>query len=169
MKYAFIVAGLAVALMTSGCMSGYYAHREHRQMAQRDTLLPPPMTVDDVIALAKDSVGDEVIINQMKATHSYFQLTNEDIRDLKKNGVSERVVNAMIKTSNQPRNVREREASWNPMYVYPDSYWYPYSAYYSPWYPRAYLGFTYRGGYYGGYHHFGGGYRFGGGRVRMPR
>ena len=162
MKYALIVAGLAVAFLSTGCMSGYYAHREHRQMVQQDTLLPPPMTVDDVIALARDSVGDEVIINQMKATHSYFQLTNQDIRDLKKNGVSERVINAMIKTSDQPRSAREQEASWYPMYVYPDFYWYPYSAYYSPWYPGAYLGFTYRGGYYGGYH-------FGGGRVRMHR
>ncbi len=163
MKYALIVAGLAVAFLSTGCMPGYYAHREHRQMVQRDTLFPPPMTVDDVIALARDSVGDEVIINQMKATHSYFQLTNEDIRDLKKNGVSERVINAMIKTSDQPRNVREQQSSVYPAYVYPDFYWYPYPAYYySPWYPSLYFGFSYRGGYYGGYH-------FGGGRVRMHR
>ena len=163
MKYTIVVAGFLVSFLSTGCMSGFYVHRERRQVAQRDTLVPPPMTIDDVIALAQDSVGDEVILNKIKATHSYFQLTNNDIRDLKKSGVSERVINAMIKTSEVPRNARTRTSYYAPYYPYPDYYLSPYSAYYYPWYPSVYLGFAYHGGYYRGYH-------FGGGRgVRMHR
>jgi hypothetical protein len=147
MKYSVILAGLMISLLTTGCMSGYYAHRENKQVMEADSLLPPPMTVDDVIDLAKDSVGDDVIIAQMKATESYFQLTNNDIRDLKKNGVSDRVISAMIKTADQPKSSNRRVA----IYPYPDYYWYPYAGYYGPWYSPVYVGFSYRGGFIGGH------------------
>jgi len=143
-------------------MNGYYAHHERRQMVQRDTLAPPAMTVDDVIALAQDSVADDVILDQIKATHTRFQLTNNDIRDLKKNGVSAKVVRAMIKTADQPVATREQAASYSPYYAYPDYYWNPYPGYYSSWYSPVYLGFGFRSGFHGGYH-------FGGGRMRLRR
>jgi hypothetical protein len=163
MKYTIVLAGLLISFLSTGCMAGYYAHRERRQTVERDTLQPPPMTVDDVIALAQDSVGDGVILEQIKATHSVFQLTNNDIRDLKKSGVSERVISAMIQTRGQPRNARARTSYDGPYYPYPDYSWYPYSSFYYPWYPLVYLGFGYRGGYYRGYH-------FGGFRgIRMHR
>ena len=160
MKYSVILAGLAISLLSTGCMSGYYAHRERRQVVQEDSLMPPPMTVDDVIALARDSVGDDVILEQMKATHSYFRLTNNDIRDLKKSGVSDQVINAMIKTGTQPQ-ASTRQAVY--YYPYSDYYWYPYPNFYSPWYSSAYIGFSYRGGYNGGYR-MGGGHGFRGHR-----
>jgi len=162
MKIAIIVAGLIVSGLTTGCMTGYYAHHDRRQMVERDTLAPPPLSVDDVIALAQDSVSDQVIIDQIKATHSWFQLTNNDIRDLKKNGVSSKVISAMIKTSNEPPATRERTVYYSPYYAFPDYYWYPYPYYYSGWYSPVYLGFGFRGGYYGGSH-------FGGGRLRGHR
>jgi hypothetical protein len=154
MKYSVILAGLVISLLSTGCMSGYYAHREKKHVVEEDSLMPPPMNVDDVIALAKDSVGDDVILAQMNATHSYFRLTNNDIRDLKKNGVSDQVINAMIKTADQPKT-SARRAVYSP---YSNYYLYPYPEFYSPWYSSAYMGFSYnRGGYYGGY-------RMGGGR-----
>ena len=163
MKYSIILVGLVVSGLAMGCMSGYYAHRERRQVVERDSLLPPPMTIDDVIALAQDSVGDEVILNQIKATHSSFRLTNNDIRDLKKNGVSEKVINAMIKSADQPQPARARTAYYAPSYYYPDYSWYPYYSYVYPWYPSIYLGFS----YHGGFNH---GYRYGGFRgIRVHR
>jgi hypothetical protein len=162
MKTTMIVVGLVVSCVTTGCMTGYYAHRERRQMVERDTLAPPPMTVDDVIALVQDSVADDVILEQIKATHSRFQLTNNDIRDLKKNGVSAKVISTMIKSANEPRSSGDRTVYYSPYYAYPDYYWYPYPYYYSSWYSPVYLGFSFRGGHYGGYH-------FGGGRVRLHR
>ncbi|WP_020468964.1 glycine zipper domain-containing protein [Zavarzinella formosa] len=46
----------------------------------------------DVIQLSRQNLGDEVIINQIRSTHSTFQLSTEDLRSLKENGVSDRVV-----------------------------------------------------------------------------
>lgn len=160
MKYSIILAGLAICLLSTGCMSPYYAHRERRQVVQEDTLMAPAMTVDDVIAMTKDGVGDDVILAQMKATHTYFRLTSNDIRDLKKSGVSDKVISAMIKTADQPRTSAQTQQV--PYYPYPDYYWYPYPYFYDPWYSPVYFGFSYRGGYYGG---FGGGHGggFGGG------
>jgi hypothetical protein len=162
MKTSIIVAGLVVSCLTTGCMTGYYARHERRQMVERDTLAPPPMTVDDVIALAQDSVADEIILEQIKATHSWFQLTNNDIRDLKKNGVGAKVISAMIKSADEPKTRTTRSGYYSPYYAYPDYYWYPYSSYYSGWYSPAYMGFSIGGGHYGGYH-------FGGGRMRFHR
>lgn len=166
MKYTIVLVGLVVSCLSTGCMAGYYAHHERRQMVELDSLQPPPMSIDDVIALAQDSIGDDVILSQINATHSYFRLTNNDIRDLKKTGVSEKVISAMIKTSAEPRNVRAQSPEYPVYYPYPGYSWYPYPSYYYwyPWYPSTYLGFTYHGGYYGGYH-FGGGYHVGGGRA----
>jgi hypothetical protein len=152
MKYSIVLAGLVVALLSTGCMSGYYAHRDRRDVVEQDSLAPPPMSIDDVIALAKDSVGDNVILAQMKATHSYFKLTNNDIRDLKKNGVSDQVINAMIKTGDEPT----RTATRRGYYAYPEYYWYPSPYYYGSWYSPMYLGFSYRGGSYGGFRMGGG-------------
>jgi hypothetical protein len=141
-------------------MPGYYTHREKRHVVVEDSTMPPPMTVDDVIAMTKDSVGDDVILAQMKATHTYYRLTSNDIRDLKKNGVSDRVISAMIKTADEPK----ASAQKTTYYPYPDYYGYPYAGYYSPWYSPTYIGFSYRGGYGFGGHGFGGGHGFRGHR-----
>ena len=159
MKYSVILAGLVVTFLSTGCMSGYYAHRERRHVVEEDSLMPPPMTVDDVIALARDSVSDDVILAQMNATHSSFRLTNNDIRDLKKNGVSDQVISAMIKSADQPKSSSRRVA----YYPYSDYYWYPYSPFYSPWYSSTYIGLSFRGGHYGAFR-MGGGHGFRGRR-----
>jgi hypothetical protein len=163
MKATIFVAGLIISTLSMGCMTGYYAHHERRQVVERDSLAPPPMTVDDVIALAQDSVSDQVILDQIKATGSRFQLSNNDIRDLKKNGVSTKVISAMIKTGTEPAATSSKTARYSTVYPYPDYYWYPYPMYYDPWYSPVYLGFSYRSGFYGG------GYHFGGGRMRFHR
>jgi len=162
MKATIFVAGLIVSSLSMGCMTDYYAHHERRQVVERDSLAPPPMTVDDVIALAQDSVSDQVILDQIKATGARFQLSNNDIRDLRKNGVSAKVISAMIKTGTEPATTGNRSARYSAVYAYPDYYWYPYPAYYDPWYSPVYLGFSFRSGFHGGYH-------FGGARMRFHR
>ncbi len=181
MKYTIVLAALVTSVLATGCMSGYYAHRERRQTVERDSLMPPPMTVDDVIAMAQDSVSDDIIITQMKATHTYFRLRSNDIRDLKKAGVSDKVISAMIKSADEARTAATTATANSasqygyPYYWYPDYYWYPYPSYFwSPWYSPIYLGFSYRvGGYspgfYGGGHYGGGGYYGGGGRAPRGR
>ena len=139
MKYALWLPALALSWLAVGCAPGYSVYREHRQAAQRDTTLPPPMTVDDVIALAKDSVGDDVILAQMKATRSWFRLTNNDIRDLKDNGVSDRVISAMIRSADEVDAAETRT-----VYYYPSLGWY-WGGWYYPSYPRFHYSYGYRG------------------------
>jgi len=132
----------------------------------RDSL-PPPMCVNDVIDLVKSGVSDTIILDQMHASQAYFNLNTDDILQLKQNGVSEYVIDAMIAS-------RYQESQDSHHYVHPNYApygWYPsfafgYWGHYSnhgpihgPRFVRALRHF----GHYGGVH-FGGGIRFGGGR-----
>ncbi len=167
MKYFLFVGALAVSVAVSGCMTGYTTvDRGHRYMAERDSTMPPPMTINDVIALSQDSVNADVIISQIKATDSYFRLTTDDIVSLRKAGVNDKVINAMIQTANQPHNQRARTVAYPSYYPYWWYTWYPY--YWYPWYSwyPYYYGASIRFGYHGGFH---GGYHFGGGRLGTVR
>lgn len=57
-----------------------------------------PLSIADVKALARAGISEEVIINQIQATHTVFRLSAADIIDLRDAGVSDRVVNCMINT-----------------------------------------------------------------------
>lgn len=57
-----------------------------------------PLTVYDIKALSEARVRDEVIIHQIEATGSIFKLSTADIIDLKKSGVSQNVIDAMVQT-----------------------------------------------------------------------
>ncbi len=167
MKYPLLIAGLAIAIGVSGCMTGYTTmHRERRNVVDRDSLTPPPMTINDIIALSQDSVSDDVIISQMNATDSYFRLTTDDIVALRKAGVTDKVINAMIKTGQNPPKKQTRRYMYYP---YWGSYWYPYSYWWSPWYPSLYFSYSGHFGYpWGGIHY--GAYHYGGSRgIRTGR
>lgn len=57
-----------------------------------------PLSVPDVKALAKAGISEEVIISQIRASHTVFRLSAADIIDLRDAGVSDKVVNFMINT-----------------------------------------------------------------------
>ncbi len=167
MRYFLIIGAMAVSVAVSGCMTGYTAiDREHGYMAERDSTMPPPMTINDVIALSQDSVSADVIISQIKATDSYFRLSTDDIVALRKAGVTDKVINAMIQTSSQPRNRRAGTLAYPSYYPYWWYSWYPY--YWYPWYSwyPSYYGISWRFGYHGGYYggHYYGGHSYGSGR-----
>jgi hypothetical protein len=144
-----IVVIMLSAAMAIGC--GSYTSLQSSQKS------PPKisaMTVNDVIALSKANTGDEVIIAQIQATHSVFALNNQDIIDLKNAGVSEKIIEAMIKTQAQSKKDDTYAHHWYPS----DDWW--YAGYYWPvyyWYPRVYwdttiyLRHTY-GGHFSGRH-----------------
>src|SRR5213593_4755884 len=92
MKRMMIVVGL-FAFLCAGCASTYYERSGRGQYSDSDTLQIHPMTKEDVISLVKGGVGDDVIINQIKSTASYFRLSTDDIVQLKNAGVSEKVIN----------------------------------------------------------------------------
>lgn len=55
-----------------------------------------PLSIADVKALAAARVSDDVIINQIRNSHTAFHLSTADIIDLHNSGVSENVINFMI-------------------------------------------------------------------------
>src|SRR5258707_2764362 len=84
-----LAAAIVIALVCAGCASTMGPANNHQ------------MTKDDVIALAKKGISDDVIINQIRATGSTFQLTTDDLIGLKDAGVTDRVVNVMINRSGE--------------------------------------------------------------------
>lgn len=56
------------------------------------------LSISDVEALVKNGISDDVIISQIHATKSTFYLNSDQIIQLKNAGVSETVINEMIKS-----------------------------------------------------------------------
>lgn len=148
MKFKMLLAGF-LAVSAIGCSSGSYTQRSAPKEADWDTLLPPPLNVNDIVAMVEDSVGDDVIIDQIKASESYFRLTKNEIIRLKKEGVSDKVISAMINTKDDANATRRVYAVSYPV-SYPDYgyFWYPYYYY---WRPAIRVGFTYVLPRYGGF------------------
>ena len=54
-----------------------------------------PLTMQQVVDLTKQGVSNDEIISRIKATKSKYSLTAEDVNYLQKQGVSQRVIEAM--------------------------------------------------------------------------
>ena len=65
------------------------------------------MTEKDVIELSRADVGDEVIIRHIEASGAIFDLSTDDLLELKANGVSEPVIEKMLATRIVHRRARE--------------------------------------------------------------
>jgi hypothetical protein len=59
-----------------------------------------PLTLADVKVMAKIDFSSDVIIAQVRNSHTVFHLTASDIIDLKNSGVSEQVIDFLISTPN---------------------------------------------------------------------
>ena len=106
--------------------------------------------ITDVIELTKAGQGDQIIINQIRSTHSTFHLSSADLNLLKTNGVSDRVIAEMqVARARPPARVVVRE---QPSTVIYES---PYYVRPSPVIvvgPRPYYGGGYGGGFCYGRH-----------------
>lgn len=58
------------------------------------------LSIYDIKQMTASGISEEVIISQIQARGTRFHLSSADIIDLKNAGVSEHVINAMIKTTN---------------------------------------------------------------------
>jgi hypothetical protein len=61
------------------------------------------ITVADVKALATAGLSDDVILSHIRNSHPVYHLTTAEIIDLKKSGVSEKVIDFMINTASTER------------------------------------------------------------------
>ena len=59
-----------------------------------------PLYLSDIEAMSLAGVSDQVIISQIEATNSHFNLTTPQIIQLENNGVSEKIIQFMISTGN---------------------------------------------------------------------
>ncbi len=57
-----------------------------------------PLSTADVKALAQAKISDDVIISQIRNSHTVFHLSSADIIDLHNSNVSEKVIDYMINT-----------------------------------------------------------------------
>jgi len=59
------------------------------------------LSTDDIKKMSRAGISDDTIISQIHETKSIFYLSSADIVDLKKAGISQRVINTMIQTGNK--------------------------------------------------------------------
>jgi len=90
-----------------------------------------PLGLSDIKAMAQSGVTDDVIIGQINATRSIYNLDAKMIIDLKKAGVSEKVITYMMNTASTvvvaqappPPPVEVAVASPGPDYVWVEGRW----------------------------------------------
>ncbi len=133
-----------------------------------------PLATADVKALAQAGVSDDIIIAQIKNSHTIYHLSAADIIDLHNAGVSDKVVDVMINTANSsaaasativetappPLQTDVYVAAPGPGYVWVGGEWvwrggwYWSSGYwaYPPWPGTIWIGGTWYHGSRGWYH-----------------
>lgn len=98
-----LIGGAIGAIAGSAIGSGMDEEQRERLRAQAPQTYVrvdqgQPLGLADIKAMAKAGVSDDVIISQIKNTHSAYRLSSADIIDLHNSGVSDRVVDFMINT-----------------------------------------------------------------------
>lgn len=96
------------------------------------------MTIDDIINLTKAEANSDIIIRQMEATNSRFELEADDIVRLKNEGVEDDIIEYMIETDFTPEAF-----SWEYGYRPYDYWYYHYDYYYQPIYYPVYDYYNY--------------------------
>ncbi|MCD6335206.1 MAG: hypothetical protein J7M27_07740 [Candidatus Latescibacteria bacterium] len=115
MKRLLLLIGVVVMITSLG---GCAVHRSSASWAER----PRTLMKEDVVNMATSDIGDAVIIAQIDATGSRFDLSVSDVTELKKAGVSEKVIEYMIGAGMEPdqevRYVRYSYYPYHPITTY---------------------------------------------------
>jgi len=136
MKSGRYVSVIFAAVLAAALMAGCAAF---------DVGNPRALLVEEVIAMTEAGVGKDVIMRQIEVTRSRFELDARQIILLKKAGVDDDVLEAMINTEMYP-NYYDREFGYSP-YDYSFNYynhWYPVSSHYPYIYHYMYPYTSYR-------------------------
>jgi hypothetical protein len=96
------------------------------------TRRPPPLTQSDVMSMVKAGLTDEDIIRRIDASGTVFRLSADDVVNLRKEGVSDRVVTYMLDTYTRYVAAEQRRQDY-----YDYDWHYRFSFYYGhPWHHR---------------------------------
>jgi hypothetical protein len=114
--------------------------------------------LDEILRLTQAEVPDHIVLEQIEAWGFAFELTADDIVELRALGVSDAVLEALVHTDNAPEYVGDDSPSvyfsagyYSPWYYYPyawGGYCDPFPRLYASYYYPFYYGASYFG-YYG--------------------
>jgi hypothetical protein len=103
----FLILLIALSLGWAGCEGKALDSSDRNSLEQESprTLKKidtgEQLSVYDIKKMYKAGLSDDAIIGQINDTRSVFYLSSADIVDLKKTGVSQKVIQYMIETGNQ--------------------------------------------------------------------
>ena len=148
-KIAVAVLAAVCVLSASGCAPEGYTTRV--QGMPQDSLVV--LRQEDVIALTKAGIGNDLIVRMINTTGSTFRLRTPDVIALADSGVADTVIQAMLSADGSSKK-EDRPAVFR---TYPyDYYWWAGYPYWDPWFwpsyswsPRAYYGVRFVGGFHG--------------------
>jgi hypothetical protein len=81
--------------------------------------LPPPISVDDALAMAKSGKTPDAIIADMRASRSTYRLSASDVLRLNKAGLPEPVLDYMLQTQLDEVRSDERARDMSAPNFYP--------------------------------------------------
>ena len=147
MKKFYLCSAMALTLALTGCIVA--PPRQQVVIPQQPQVQPvPPLGIEDVKALAKSGVGDDLIISQIRSSATVYHLGTADVIALKTAGVSEKVIDYMITT---PSTATPPPAAGVTTVVVDPG---PACVVAPVVYPYPYWGWGWYGGYYGGPRHY---------------
>ena len=88
----------AVIGATAGAAGGALIGAQIEKPEKKEAVVEPAtaaLTVSEVVDMSKQGVSESIILDKIKSTNSKFTLTQQDIDYLKKQGVSQKVIDAM--------------------------------------------------------------------------
>lgn len=92
------LAGAAIGAGVGAVTGGIIGDRIDARSKDQIMTSGEKLGISDVIVLAKSGMSDDAIIDKIARTGSVYDLSVEEIEALKKEGVSNRVVNYMMST-----------------------------------------------------------------------
>lgn len=101
--------------------------------------------IQGILKLMQRGVSEDVIVKHIAASRFAFDLTSDDILELRDQGLSDRVIEAMLDTAAQPPDSLQQEPQQDRVYTRDNStptssdvYLNLSAGYYSPWYQYPY-------------------------------
>lgn len=145
MKKFCLYSAVVLTLALTGCIVA--PPRQQVIVPPPPVQTGPPLGIEDVKALAKAGVSDDLIVSQIRSSGTVYHLNSADIILLKNSGVGEKVIDYMINT---PRTATPPAAGVTTVVVEQG----PTCVVAPVVYPYPYWGWGWYGGYYGGPRHY---------------
>lgn len=106
------LVGSGLGAMTGGLIGAGLDENDRRNEERIAAATAPvevvsqnPLSSQDIIHMSRSGIAEEVIVSSIATSNTIFQLSASQIVDLHNQGVSDRVIQAMIDSVNRPRAV----------------------------------------------------------------